>query len=182
MSKPEQLTKTIVPKLWGYEEWLVNNELYCGKMLHIRPGFKCSLHYHKVKDETFVALEGLVKLEYKLEDGTFESVSMRGEERNCVRIAAGTPHRFWAVDEKSTILEFSTTHSDDDVVRLEDSCEIKPKLPHGFGHNPKVEEATRRLADAIGTEVELEYIEEDEDDDLDDAIGFELNSKRRIGY
>ena len=40
-------------KGWGYENWLVNTELYCGKILHFNHGKQCSLHYHKIKDETF---------------------------------------------------------------------------------------------------------------------------------
>ena len=42
----------IVNKLWGYEIWIENNEKYCGKHLHVVPGKKCSVHYHKDKKET----------------------------------------------------------------------------------------------------------------------------------
>ena len=46
-------TIEIHPKGWGYEKWIVNNDLYCGKVLFFERGKKCSWHYHKVKDETF---------------------------------------------------------------------------------------------------------------------------------
>ena len=29
-------------KGWGYELWIVNNNLYCGKILHFNNGKKCS--------------------------------------------------------------------------------------------------------------------------------------------
>ncbi len=166
MKEAQQLTKQMVPKLWGYEEWLVNNGLYCGKMLHIRPGFKSSLHYHNVKDETFVALEGFVKLEWKTPKGDLRIICLRGEERNAVRLPPGTPHRFWAPDEKSTVLEFSTQHDDSDVVRLEESYEIKPERPRGglgFKSNPEIEEKFQQLQDAIGEEIELEIDEDYEE-------------------
>ena len=40
----------IVPKGWGYEKWIANSELYCGKLLFIRKGHRCSWHYHTKKD------------------------------------------------------------------------------------------------------------------------------------
>ena len=46
----------IVPKGWGYEKWIVNTEEYCGKLLHLIKGKKCSWHYHTLKDETFYAI------------------------------------------------------------------------------------------------------------------------------
>ena len=43
----------VVPKGWGFEKWIVNNEKYCGKLLYFIKDRKCSWHYHKIKDETF---------------------------------------------------------------------------------------------------------------------------------
>ena len=42
-----------VPKGWGFEKWIVNCEQYCGKLLYIAKGKKCSWHYHNKKDEVF---------------------------------------------------------------------------------------------------------------------------------
>jgi mannose-6-phosphate isomerase-like protein (cupin superfamily) len=50
----------VVEKLWGREEWIVNNELYCAKRLIVDPGFSCSLHSHNIKDETFVIQDGIL--------------------------------------------------------------------------------------------------------------------------
>ena len=53
----------IVNKLWGYEIWIENNEKYCGKHLHVVPGKKCSVHYHKDKKETFYIINGELLIE-----------------------------------------------------------------------------------------------------------------------
>ena len=53
-----------VPKGWGYEKWIVNTDLYCGKLLFIEAGKRCSWHYHKLKDETFYIQSGEVLLIY----------------------------------------------------------------------------------------------------------------------
>lgn len=47
-----------VSKGWGYELWIDNNKLYCGKQLFIHKGKKLSVHYHKLKTETFFVHEG----------------------------------------------------------------------------------------------------------------------------
>ena len=51
-------------KLWGYEQIIVNDELYCGKILTVLPaGFACSIHYHVNKQETFHILRGSLCLD-----------------------------------------------------------------------------------------------------------------------
>ena len=47
-------------KGWGYEEWVVNNDLYCGKKLVLFKNKKCSLHFHIKKDETFYIQKGVI--------------------------------------------------------------------------------------------------------------------------
>lgn len=115
-----------VVKLWGAEEWLVNNDLYCAKRLYIRPGFMCSLHYHNVKDETFYVEHGLVRIEtYSLKNGRLWAPIDMGfiGPGSSLRISPGTPHRFRSAlpDGAATILEVSTHHDDADVVRIEES-------------------------------------------------------------
>ena len=60
----EKINKThkIVKKVWGHEEWIINRD-YCGKKLILKKGFRCSIHHHKVKDETFYIIKGKVLLE-----------------------------------------------------------------------------------------------------------------------
>ncbi len=115
-----------VTKLWGSEEWLVNNEIYCAKYLNLCKGYQCSLHYHKIKDETFYILDGEVELEVSvLPDGEGYSLETRKLSKgDQIRIAPGTIHRFRSVTPTSKILEVSTTHFDNDSYRIEESKKI----------------------------------------------------------
>jgi mannose-6-phosphate isomerase len=101
-----------VPKEWGEEHWIVNGD-YCGKKLVLRKGYRCSLHYHKVKDEVFYLIAGRVLLEL---DGV-EHVMVPGDHHH---VSPGTPHRFSGLED-SEIIEFSTHHEDDDSHRIEKS-------------------------------------------------------------
>lgn len=107
-------------KAWGYEEVLVNEE-YCAKYLCINPGFQCSLHYHKIKKETFIVERGEIILETgKLFlSGRILSTEILqpGDTRT---IPPNTLHRF-SSEFGGRILEVSTHHEDEDVTRLEPS-------------------------------------------------------------
>lgn len=112
-----------VPKAWGREVWLVNHPTHCAKLLYIEAGQQCSLHYHPIKAETFFVLDGTVNLEVGLEGkpayGTTNTQLTEGES---FTLEPYTPHRFSsATDGPAIILEISSQHSDDDVVRLEES-------------------------------------------------------------
>ena len=61
------LEMNFVPKGWGFEKWIVNNEEYCGKLLYFAKGKMCSWHYHKLKDEVFYVQSG--RLLVKFSDG-----------------------------------------------------------------------------------------------------------------
>src|SRR5271154_4872833 len=52
----------IVTKGWGREVWIANGELYCGKILEINKGKRCSLHYHKLKTESFYLRSGRLRV------------------------------------------------------------------------------------------------------------------------
>lgn len=103
----------IVEKVWGHEEWVINTDKYCGKKLVLNQGYQSSLHYHKEKDETFYVESGKVLLE-------LDSQQIIMNPGDAQRILPNQRHRFSGL-EKSVILEFSTTHDDNDVVRLKDS-------------------------------------------------------------
>lgn len=61
---PDQPEIKFVPKGWGFEKWLVNSDKYCGKLLFFAKSKRCSLHYHKIKDETFFVHSGKLKVFY----------------------------------------------------------------------------------------------------------------------
>ena len=52
----------IVEKVWGYEEYIANfpDSGYCGKKLHLNKGYRCSVHSHPEKDETFYIEKGRI--------------------------------------------------------------------------------------------------------------------------
>jgi hypothetical protein len=50
----------IVDKGWRREIWIANGELYCGKILEIGKGNKCSLHYHEIQRESFYLRSGRI--------------------------------------------------------------------------------------------------------------------------
>jgi uncharacterized cupin superfamily protein len=99
-----------IKKSWGKEIWYVNNELYCCKFLHLNEGKNCSIHYHKLKDEEFYVLEGIIKLELFGETKTLK----KGDS---IRLKPYTLHRFTGIKD-SVILEVSTHHEDSDSYRV----------------------------------------------------------------
>lgn len=105
-----------VKKVWGKEVWIANELEYCGKLLYVNKGASGSLHYHPKKKETFYLLKGRIDLEYGF-DTRFKMPRLWPAP---ITVPAGKPHRFTAILD-SIILEVSTHHDDDDVVRLEES-------------------------------------------------------------
>ncbi len=106
-----------VEKPWGHEIIWAANDLYAGKILHVRAGQALSIQYHVVKDETVYLLSGELKYWVKLE-GSEELKDMRLSQGEAFRITPGTVHFMEAVTD-CDVLEASTPHLDD-VVRLQD--------------------------------------------------------------
>jgi mannose-6-phosphate isomerase-like protein (cupin superfamily) len=105
-----------IKKVWGEEKWIINNELYCYKKLYLYEGYRCSLHYHKIKDETFVIEKGLVEMEC----GDICKKMSVGEQ---IRIKPNIYHRFTGITN-SVIIEISTTHREEDSYRQTKSKKI----------------------------------------------------------
>ena len=103
----------IVPKVWGEEQWLVNNEKYCGKRMLIKEGYYCSYHKHKIKEETFYVLEGSLEV---IKEGQY--LVVKGGET--LHLKPGEYHSFRAL-KNTTFFEFSTQHLDEDNYRLTQS-------------------------------------------------------------
>lgn len=107
-----------VPKGWGYEKWIVNNEKYCGKVLFLAKDRKLSWHYHKLKDETFFVTKGEVILFYGFDTDIKNAQTLLLREGDIFHVPVGLIHRLHAVKD-SEIIEFSTQHFDEDSIRLE---------------------------------------------------------------
>ena len=117
-------------KGWGYEVWMANCDLYCGKLLVLYKDLKCSIHYHKLKDETFYLQEGLIRMRvweepFELEKraAVFNPMPRASEclmhPGDSLVIPPNTPHQFEGVDPKSTIIEISTQHFEEDSYRIQ---------------------------------------------------------------
>lgn len=107
----------IEPKSWGREIWIANNSLYCGKILEIEKGKRCSLHFHKLKTESFYLRAGRLKVRVKESP---EAELLREFEMNageCMDVPPGLVHQMEAL-EKAELIEFSTQHYDSDSHRL----------------------------------------------------------------
>ena len=119
------MSKTVT-KVWGSEKWLHNDQKYCMKILELNPGYQSSLHFHKLKTETFLVVAGTVRLEvikgYRVGMDSREVKILK--PLDYYTLNPFTPHRFSTLDGPATIIEASTKHSDEDVYRLEQSRTI----------------------------------------------------------
>ena len=106
-----------VPKGWGYEKWIVNNERYCGKLLFFESGKKCSWHYHKVKHETFYLHSGKIYLYYGFDDDFYTADRTILTPGIPFEIPRGMRHQMVALED-SELYEFSTTHFESDSYRV----------------------------------------------------------------
>ena len=115
---PNSLPIKFVPKGWGFEKWIVNNEEYCGKLLYFVRGKCCSWHYHVLKDEVFYIQSGRVLVKFS-EDDDINSASevVLGPGEN-FHVRRGLRHRVIALED-TELFEFSTQHFDSDSYRIE---------------------------------------------------------------
>ena len=100
----EKIKPKIVSKVWGHEEIGINTDKYCGKLLYLNHGFRCSIHRHP-KDETFRILSGLMFLELGEDSENMDSIIL--EPGDWIRINSNLWHRFSSIKD-SVFAEFST--------------------------------------------------------------------------
>ena len=108
----------LVPKGWGFEKWICNSELYCGKLLYFVKRKKLSFHYHKLKDETFYCSKGQLLVLYGYDDDKSLAKQIILNPGDCFHVPPGFRHQMIALDEDSELFEFSTQHFDEDSYRL----------------------------------------------------------------
>jgi len=90
--------------------------LYCGKKLIINKGKKCSIHYHKIKDETFFIQGGKVRMEIYPEGYPREVKRIIMNAGDILHIPVGLVHQFFGIGN-SEMFEFSTQHFEEDSYR-----------------------------------------------------------------
>ena len=116
MVKPYIVEGCIVPKGWGNELIIENNEMYCGKLLKFKKGCKFSMHYHMVKDETWYVEKGEFIYRW-IDTETAEVKIVRLYPEDIVRQRPGQPHQLEALTE-GVVFEVSTHHEDSDSYRV----------------------------------------------------------------
>ncbi len=107
-----------VKKDWGFEEWIVNTEKYCGKRIFNVGKWSSNgnFHYHPIKDETFYVQEGELQIDIGLEaNGWINSTILH--EGESLRIKPTVRHRFKGYGGACIFFEFSTQHLEEDSIR-----------------------------------------------------------------
>jgi mannose-6-phosphate isomerase-like protein (cupin superfamily) len=107
----------IVPKGWGREIWITNCEHYCGKILEINKGRKCSLHFHRLKHESFYLRKGRLIVRMKDSPDAMEINEFVLNPGECMDVPVGLVHQMEALED-AELFEFSTQHFDTDSYRL----------------------------------------------------------------
>jgi len=106
----------IIEKPWGKEEVIEINDHYMMKKLTMLKGHRCSLQYHKTKQETIYVLSGHLRIIYGDEQSNLNSRVFKADES--ITLKPGIVHRMEAVND-TVYLEASTPEMTD-VVRLSD--------------------------------------------------------------
>jgi mannose-6-phosphate isomerase-like protein (cupin superfamily) len=112
----KKLHTQMIPKGWGWEIIFVNNEHYCGKILHFKKDARFSMHFHILKKETWYVASGTFISKWI--DTT--NASIHQELLNVGDVITneiGEPHQIICLEE-GDIFEVSTQHFDHDSYRV----------------------------------------------------------------
>jgi quercetin dioxygenase-like cupin family protein len=117
---PKQLIKKstagCVQKGWGCEIIIVNNDLYCGKILRFNKGAKFSMHFHMKKMETWYVTSGLFTFRW-INTTNADVIEETLKPGDTITNYVGEPHQIICLEE-GDIFEVSTTHFDSDSYRV----------------------------------------------------------------
>lgn len=114
--KQRKTISTIVQKGWGHEVIFVNNESYCGKILHFNKGGRFSMHYHLKKKETWYVASGKFLFKY-INTTNADVCEMKLKIGDTITNEIGEPHQI-ICEEEGDIFEVSTHHEDCDSYRV----------------------------------------------------------------
>lgn len=115
-----------VSKPWGWELWICNNDLYCGKKLFIKQGHHLSYHHHNIKDEVLYVESGRIWFTH---DYDLEPVSIELVPGYAFHVPPGMTHQMQAIED-AMLIEFSTKHMDEDSYRTTRDLVPASKRPH----------------------------------------------------
>ena len=114
--KPEVTCGCKIPKGWGEELIIENNDKYCGKLLIFKAGCKFSMHYHMIKDETWYVSSGSFLYRW-IDTETADINEVHLKTGDIVRQRPGQPHQLEAIED-GVVFEVSTEHKDEDSYRV----------------------------------------------------------------
>jgi len=114
--KPKVCEGCKVPKGWGEELIIENNEMYCGKLLIFKKGCRFSMHYHLIKDETWYVNKGEFIYRW-IDTETADTIEQKLKVGDVVRQRVGQPHQLIALTD-GEVFEVSTEHFDEDSYRV----------------------------------------------------------------
>lgn len=105
-----------ITKGWGSEFIWATNDKYCGKTLTFKKDARFSMHFHNIKDETWLVIKGkfIVKWIDTKTAAQHEQVLNTGD---VWRNQPLTPHQLICVEE-GDIIEVSTPDSVEDNYRV----------------------------------------------------------------
>lgn len=109
--------QVFVPKGWGFERWHTNNENYCGKTLFIAKGKKTSFHVHKIKKEHMLCYSGKLLIHFSESDNIKKAYSIILNPGDVFFVPPELRHQLEGLLD-TYLIEFSTTHSDEDSIRI----------------------------------------------------------------
>lgn len=119
MTPPQVRTSldyTYVQKVWGSERWIVNNSMYCGKIITVTQGHHTSLHFHSLKHETMYCLTGRFDITFCDEAGNEVYRTLLAGQS--IVIEPNVVHQIFGTMPENVMIEFSTQHFDYDSYRV----------------------------------------------------------------
>lgn len=103
---------------WGVEYWIENLPEYCGKLLVLENGKRCSLHFHMKKRETMYLQAGAVDILF-VDPDTGKEYTVELYPGDSIMIPPGQVHQIINHQNGSSLLfEFSTMHEEADSYRV----------------------------------------------------------------
>lgn len=107
-----------IPKGWGQEIIIANNDKYCGKILDFNPSGQGSLHFHAKKEETWYILSGEFTIEL-IDTETAKKYIVKLYQGDCFHVKPFVPHKITCYNTQGgKIMEISSTHFDEDSYRI----------------------------------------------------------------